>query len=474
MTYGRLIGEAKQLLHQTLNDYSMHTPADALVVCAARARLYRVLAGALALHLDLPRSAGRRQFLEYRGDGIKAREATLLHQLREDLLSAAQTAGGGWEAPPSDAPAGTQLARAADLAGAAFDLLAGHLHPPDPVASSRAPLRRGGTRVTARDAVQMARGLAHLDGKLEKPIRGLACTDIDAESHQRLVATAEDCKRVTRHGVREFAAAIHQVLRSPARRVVDSLDLAVSPGRSSANLHPSSAADLVSELRDVAHRRPDRLSVIDLAAMASTGARICALAAYACAPLGGPIGPALAAVRGWQLIYQELTSFATPSRGRNLPIGARQFRAWADARIRSSDPNEFADSTRWLPAIQSMTTDLADLAYSLTRAITHKVVAEELLIPFDPHVRGREHLYRPATATDTPVMRLADAADLAHLCARDLASDIHDIDPSAHPRPARAATALKRPAPDPTAATGRTQSTPPQPQRRPRPSTLRR
>lgn len=150
MTYGRLIGEAKQLLHQTLNDYSMHTTADALVVCAARARLYRVLAGALALHLDLPRAAGPRQFLEYRGDGIKAREATLLHQLREDLLSAAQTAG-GWEAPPSDAPAGTQLARAADLAGAAFDLLAGHLHPPEnPVAPSNAALRRGGTRVTAR------------------------------------------------------------------------------------------------------------------------------------------------------------------------------------------------------------------------------------------------------------------------------------------------------------------------------------
>jgi hypothetical protein len=434
-----------------------------------------VLAGALAIHLDLPRSAGRRQFLEYRGDGIKAREATLLHQLREDLLSAAQTAGGSWEAPPSDAPAGAQLTRAADLAGAAFDLLAGHLHPAEvPVAPSSTPLRSGGTRVTARDAVQMARGLAHLDGRLEKPIRSFACTDVDAESRQRLIATADDCKRVARHGVREFAAAIHQVLRSPVRRVVDSLDLAASPGRSLASLHPASAADLVTELRDVAHRRPDRLSVIDLAAMASTGSRICVLAAYACAPLGGPIGPALTAARGWQLIYQELTSFVTPSRGRNLPIGARQFRAWADARIRSSDPNEFADSTRWLPAIQSMTTDLADLAYSLTRAITHKVVAEDLLIPFDPHVRGREHLYRPAPATDTPVMRLADAADLARLSTRDLASDIHDIDPSAHPRPTRAATALKRPAPDPAAAEGRTLSTPPRPQRRPRPSTLRR
>jgi hypothetical protein len=472
MTYGRLIGQAKQLLHQTLNDYSMHTTADALVVCAARARLYRVLAGALALHLDPPRAAERQQFPQYRGDGIKAREATLLYQLREDLLAAAQTAGGPWEPPPSHAPAGTQLARAADLAGAAFDLLAGHLHPPEnPAAPSSAPLRRGGTRITARDAVQMTRGLAHLDGKLEKPIRSLARTDLDTESHQRLVATADDCKRVSRHGVREFAAAIHQVLRAPARHVVDSLDLAVPPGRSPANLHPSSAADLITELRDVAHRRPDRLSVIDLAAMASTGARICALAAYACAPLGGPIGPALSAARGWQLVYQELTSFATPSRGRNLPIGARQFRTWADERIRSSHPNEFADATAWLPAIQSMTTDLADLAYSLTRAITHKVAAEDLLIPFDPHVRGREHLYRPATATDTPVMRLIDSADLAHHSTRDLARDIHDLDPSAHPRPARAATALKRPAPDPTAAAGRTPSPP---ARRPGPGTLRR
>jgi hypothetical protein len=107
MTYGRLIGQAKQLLHQTLNDYSMHTTVDALVVCAARARLYRVLAGALALHLDPPRAAEPRQFLQYRGDGIKPREATLLHQLREDLLTAAQqpaAAGSHHHRTPQPAP----------------------------------------------------------------------------------------------------------------------------------------------------------------------------------------------------------------------------------------------------------------------------------------------------------------------------------------------------------------------------------
>lgn len=53
-------------------------------------------------------------------------------------------------------------------------------------------------------------------------------------------------------------------------------------------------------------------------------------------------------------------------------------------------------------AAQSMTTDMADLAYSVTRAIERKIAVGDLLVPFDPRTRGREHRSRrphPSTIT---------------------------------------------------------------------------
>jgi hypothetical protein len=130
MTYGRLIAEAKQQLHAALAEpITLRDAADAAAASDARGLLYRVAAGGIALHLDLPRTVGQHRFLDYRGDGIKAREATLLGHLREDLLTAASAAPDLGQAPRPGSGTSARLARAADAAGAAFDLLAGHLHP---------------------------------------------------------------------------------------------------------------------------------------------------------------------------------------------------------------------------------------------------------------------------------------------------------------------------------------------------------
>lgn len=473
MTYGALIAEAKRQLHAALAEpITLHDVEDAIAAGHARALLYRVTAGGIALHLNLPRNMRRHRFVDYRGEGILPREATLLSHLREDLLAAASPAPHPGQPPRPVSGTTARLTRAADTSGAAFDLLAGHLEPVDvPGVPSRSPLRRGGTRITARDAVLLARTLARLDSRLERPLRALAGHARDEQTRRRLVAIAEDCKRVTHHGVRQFASVIHDVLRSPARRLVDQLDLAL-PALTwpPAPTSPAAAADLVAGLRTSTRRHPDRLSVIDLAAVASTGATVSLLTAYASAAIGGPTGPALTAARQWRSVFQNLSPFATHSRGRNLVTHAQRVRGWAEELIRAGNGREPSQIPTLVPTIQAMTTDLADLAYAISRAIDTKMTNGDLLLPFDPGTRGREHLFRTARPAEEPVRQLRQATDHAHRSSRELAHAVHDIDPAAHPYPTRARKAWRRPSPQPRADTGPT----PPPSRQPPPATGRR
>jgi hypothetical protein len=423
------------------------------------------------LHLDLPRTVGQHRFLDYRGDGIKAREATLLGHLREDLLTAASAAPDLGQAPRPGSGTSARLARAADAAGAAFDLLAGHLHPVEkqPVdvqaVPGSAPLRRGGTRITAQDAVLLARTLARLDSRLERPLRELARSAGDDQARQRLITVADDCKRVTHQGVRQFAAVIHDILRRPAERLIDDLDIA-QPDFTwpPAPTGPTAAADLVADLRNATRRWPDRLSMLDLAAAASIGSRVCLLTAYATASFSGPTGDALTAARQWRELFQNLSRFATPSRGRHLTPLAWRFRDWVEELVRPGRQSEFSQLTTWVPTIQAMTTDLADTAYAVNRALATKLDTGQLLLPFDPGTRGREHLFRAAQPSEEPVVQLRKAAERARRSARELAHAVHDIDPGAHPYPTRARKLWRRPPPEPRADAA---PTPPPPRTRP-------
>lgn len=458
MTYGVLIAEAKRHLHWALAEPIMlHDVEDASAAGQARALLYRVAAGGIALHLDLPRSVRQPRFVDYRGDGIVVREASLLAHLREDLLAAARSAPYLGQPPRLVSGTTAPLARAADTAGAAFDLLAGHLKPADvPGVPSSSPLRRGGTRITVRDAVLLARTLARLDSRLERPLRALAGQARDEQTRRRLVAVADDCKRVTHQGVREFASVIHDVLRSPARRLVDDLDLA-KPAIAwpPAPTSLSAAADLVAGLR-TATWRPDRLSVLDLAAVASTGATVCLLTAYASTAIGGPTGAALTAARQWRRVFQSLSPFVTHSRGRNLVTHAQRVRGWVEELMRAGSRGGLGQAPTLVPTIQAMTADLADVAYAVSRALDTKIATEDLLLPFDPGTRGREHLFRAARPTEEPVLRLRRATDHAHRSSRELAHAVYDIDPAAHPYPTRARKTWRRPPPQLRADTGPT------------------
>lgn len=470
MTYGALIAEAKRQLHAALAEpITLHDVEDAAAAGHARALLYRVTAGGIALHLNLAHNVPRHRLVAYRGEGILPREATLLGHLRQDLLAAVRTARDPGQPPRPASGTTARLARAADTAGAAFDLLAGHLTPIDVSdAPSRSPLRRGGTRITVRDAVLLARTLARIDSRMEQPLRVLAGHASDEQTRRRLVAIADDCKRVTQQGIRQFASVIHDVLRGPPRRLVDDLDLA-QPVTWPPATRPAAVADLVAGLRTATRGRPD-LSVVDLAAVASTGATVCLLTAYASAAIGGPTGTALTAARQWRRVFQSLSPFVTHSRGRDLVIHARQVRSLVEELVRAGSRSEPSQAQTWVPTIQAMTTDLADIAYAMSRAIDTKMATGDLLLPFDPGVRGREHLFRTARPTEEPVQRVRQATDHASQASQELARAVHDIHPAAHPYQTRARKAWRRPPPQPGAGTG---PTPPPPARQPSAATSR-
>lgn len=437
MTYGQLIDQAKRQLSRCLTArVTLPDPADALAVCDARASLYRAIAGALTLHLNLPHSPGRRSFVEYNGEGIGRREITLLAVLHADLTRSARTGGDTWQPPADVCTIATRLRAAADTAGAAFDLLAGHLSPADPrLQLNSSPLRRGGTRVTALDAVRLTRALAQLDRKLEFPLRRAARPELDNHHLYWLTAVADDCKRVTREGLREFATAIEHALRAPDRATVDQLDLAVPV------LHPrtaltslSEAAELLAKIRAVAN--PELLSTRDLSAIASACARACVLIAYTdSADL--PAGTALQTARRWRALHTDLAPFASRDYGQGLAVYARQFCRWADPYIRHGPKNPYT-ANRPHTTFTQIITDLTRLADTLTTTIDRLIEREDLLLPFDPDTRGREHLYAAATPSHPRVARLRRTATQTANSTRDLA---HLLRPPASTDQARSTAA---------------------------------
>lgn len=455
MTYGRLINEAKRQLGRCLTARAtMSNPTDALAVCDARASLYRALAGALTLHLNLPDTAGRRRFAEFNDDGIGRREATLLEVLRADLQRSTRTGGDTWQPPANVSDLAKRLRTAADCAGAAFDLLAGHLSPADPrLQLNSSPLRQGGTRVTALDAVRLTRSMAQLDRKLELPIRNAARVGLDNHDLRWLVATADDCKRVTQTALREFAAAIEHVLKAPDRTIVDGLDLAApafdhqSPPRD-----PSDAADFLARLRAAAE--PELLSIRDLSAIASASARACVVVGYACTEAGAPVGIAIKAARTWRRLHDDLVPFASRGGERGLTGYAHQFCRWADPFIRHG-PQTPLPITGSPAAFWQIPTELPRLAKALADAVEHLLERTDLLLPFDPTTRGREHLYVVATPSNERVQCLRRTTANILRSTQDLARSVA-LPASAGRVGATAVAAASRAAPNPRRAAPRT------------------
>jgi hypothetical protein len=71
----------------------------------------------------------------------------------------------------------------------------------------------------------------------------------------------------------------------------------------------------------------------------------------------------------------------------------------------------------------------------------------DLLVPFDPCTRGREHLYRAANPAEQPVVELSHAVALARRLSTGIARATHEVDPAAHPQPANVARSPSHPPP---------------------------
>lgn len=448
MTYGQLMGQAKRLLQESLTrPLVVPSTAEAVAICHARARLYRVVSGAVTLHLNL-RPGGPHRFQVFSGDGLTGTELELLKVLRGNLPTPAHHLTDTRPPAPAEAAA-ARLVRAGDLAGAAFDLLAGHLDAwQGPTMPASQPLAHSGTRVTARDAAQLAQALTGLDRRLELPLQAAAAApSLDPPTRRLLRATAGNCRQVTQLRICEYAAQVHRLLRAPPRRAVDALDLAdpvAFPLPTPAQ--PETLTALVAELGQIVHSYPQGLSIPDLAAVASIAARAGALTAFVTAPVGGPVGPALASAGQWRQLHHDLNGFAIHTRGRDLAAVANRFASWVDPMIRSGHRLPPATATSWLPAFSSISSELADLAYSVTRTIARSIRGGDLLVPFDRSTRGREHLYRAATATDPQVARLRRTAAATHQTAKSLAQHLAGQHAPATPAAARDRPPLPHPA----------------------------
>jgi hypothetical protein len=405
-------------------------------------------------------------FVEFTGEGIGRREVTLLEVLRSDLQRSARTGSDTWQPPATVSGLAKRLRTAADSAGAAFDLLAGHLSPADPrLQLNSSPLGRGGTRVTALDAVRLTRALAQLDRKLELPIRNAARPELDNHHLRWLIATADDCERVTQTGLREFATAIEHVLRAPDRKIVDRLDLAASALDFQAlPADPAEAAAFIAGLRAAAD--PELLNVRDLSAIASMGARACVVVGYACNEAGTPVGVALEAARRWRSVHADLAAFASRDGGRGLAAHAQQFCRWADPLIRRGP--QITLPVTGSPPFEQMVTELPHLAQALADAVDHLLERGDLLVPFDPDTRGREHLYAAASPSNERVVRLRGTAADVVRSTRELARSVTELPATAsYARSARtAATQLLAP-PNPRGTASRT---PPPPSSQPQQS----
>ena len=296
-------------------------------------------------------------------------------------------------------------------------------------------------------------------GEIQFPLRRSARPELDNHHLRWLTDVAEDCKRVTREGLREFATAIEHALRAPERTTVDELDLAVPVFHPhTAPTNPTEAAELLTKLRAVAN--PELLGTRDLSAIASVCARACVVVAYAGPAAGLPVGTALQTARRWRAVHTDLAPFTSRDYGQGLTLHARQFCRWADLLIRHGPNNAYTANSPHA-AFTQILTELTRLADTLTTAIDQLTEHGGLLLPFDPGTRGREHLYVAATPSDPQLARLRRTAAHSATATRDLAHQLHPPAPTNQTRPATTTTQPTPTTPKPQRGTAPQRPPPP-------------
>jgi hypothetical protein len=439
MTYGLLLDRAlAQTALALVEPVQISSAQDAIMLADARVRLYRGLAGALRVHLRLSRASA-----DGFSGAVRSRVYTLVETLHSDLRPSVRLAEESSRPPRLQGAAvestAGRLVTASDAAGGAWDLLASHLAGSgDELTPDGRDLRSGGSRVTLADATLLLRGVAELDGRIESPLREMAArSQTNQQARRRLVAAADDARRITRLGTADFAGAVSRVLRSDDRRGVDELDVAPAWPHHVIVDSPRSAVTAAATMRMRAHRKFGDLTVLDLAAMAAVASRVTHLAAVVGRRGGATADVAAQTAAAWRRGYMAAAELRAITDGVRLNGDANRFCTWADRQL-AKPAQHRCRGKQWLPAVQEMTAYLPQMALSAQLSIWHQV-REGRLYHINtlrtPEEFGYHWLYRQADMDDTLVPRLRAAFADAQDNSIRLAGMMYDLSPESHPRP---------------------------------------
>jgi hypothetical protein len=453
-TYGELMDQAMNELAAALatptrfrgfrefRDRDLH---HALLIVRARARLYRGLAGALRpfRHPVPP-------------DALTPAAGWAVLQLHDEAVTSTAAVGAILSHPePTDLPAvatinsamALHLLRAADLAGAAWDLAATYItwrrRTPDmTIAAVYALLQQVQT-----DAADLAGALADLDLMLAETLHSWAdVADLPPAAREAILTTLDDTARTRRGHLAHYATVFLANISRPSVRAHPIQTLRPIPMFSRQTItSPGTAAAAVALLRQWMHDDPGTLTTRDLANVAGACHRLALLGGQLAAqPARGPqrhkvrhSQHALDTAAAWRhlgMALRELTPLAAPSERAALSV---TIASWATQYLRpdtslpmiaSGEPTR--SRRRWITTLQEITAYLPDIAHLTGQHLATQLRRGNIVSP-----RGEDHHRAFSRPTPSQIEHLATILHTTMQRSAHLARLALELRPDTHPAP---------------------------------------
>jgi hypothetical protein len=416
----------------------------ALLLVRARARFYRGLAGALRpLHLPPPVDVP-----------VPAAGWAAQHLHDEAAASAAKVGAILSQAEPTGLPVWTtvnsamalHLLRAADLAGAAWDLAATYTtrlrRTPDMTVAAVYALHQQ----VQTDAAELAGALVNLDSVLAETLRPWTdVPDLSPEAREAIGTTLDDTARTGRGHLTHYATVFLANIARPSHRPQPIQDLHPVPLFSpQAITSPGTAAEAVALLRQWMWDDLGTITARDLSNIAWAGHRLALLSGQVAAqPARGAHRPrtrhtqqALDTAATWRhlaMALRELPPLAAPTERAALPV---TIASWATQYVRADQPlpmiaggEPIRTRRHWIAALQEITAYLPDIAHLTGQHLATQLRRGNIISPRgeDPHRSFSRptpsHLGQLGAVLRTVIGRSAHLARLAF----DLRPDTHPV-----------------------------------------------